>query len=130
MPNCTARSFHVHNMLKDWTLHAWLTRMAACGTVQEDLMPRCDVQNLQWTSPVPHHQDQTSPPPPPPPPPFAPNAAPTVNSLASIITTRTKDRDVSFLPTTIRDWNSLSKDAVEVMTVDTFVSHTSHWPVN
>ena len=28
---------------------------------QEDLMPRGDVQNLQWTSPVPHHQDQTSP---------------------------------------------------------------------
>ena len=37
---------------------------------------RGDVQNLQWTSPVPHHQDQTSPT-------FQPaSAAPTVNSLA------------------------------------------------
>ena len=40
---------------------------------------RGGVQNLQWTSPVLHHQDQTSPPPPLPP----TSAAPTVNSLAS-----------------------------------------------
>ena len=48
----------------------------------------------------------------------------------SLITTRTQYRGGSFLPRTIRDWNSLSIDAVEVTTVDTFVSRASHWPVN
>ena len=53
--------------------------MAVFGTAQEDLTPRGDVQNLQWTSPVPHHQELDPPPPPAPP----TSAAPTVNSLAS-----------------------------------------------
>ena len=44
----------------------------------------------------------------------------------SLITTRTLYRGSSFLPRTIRDWNSLSTDAVEATTVDTFVSHASH----
>ena len=35
----------------------------------------------------------------------------------SLITTRTQYRGGSFLPRTIRDWNSLSKDAVEATTV-------------
>ena len=44
----------------------------------------------------------------------------------SLITTRTQYRGGSFLPRTIRDWNSLSIDAVEATTVDTFVSRASH----
>ena len=44
----------------------------------------------------------------------------------SLITTRTQYRDRSFLPHTIRDWNSLSIDAVEGTTVDTFGSRASH----
>ena len=49
------------------------------------------------------------------------SAVPTVNSLAS-----SPPEMVPFLPLTIRDWNSLSKDAVEAKTVDTFVSRASH----
>ena len=48
----------------------------------------------------------------------------------SLIATRTQYRGDSFLSRTIRDWNSLSKNAVEATTVDTFVSRASHWPVN
>ena len=44
----------------------------------------------------------------------------------SLITTRTQYRSGSFLPRTIRDWNSLPKDAVEATTVDIFVSRASH----
>ena len=44
----------------------------------------------------------------------------------SLITTRTQYQGGSFLPCTIRDWNSLSIDAVEATTVDTFVSRASH----
>ena len=88
--------------------------MAVSGTVQEDLTPRGDVQNLQWTSPVPHHQDQTS---------------PTVNSLASSLPENSIEV-VPFLPRIIRDWNSLSKDAVEATTVDTFEPRAFHRPVN
>ena len=43
----------------------------------------------------------------------------------SLITTRTQYQGGSFLPCTIRDWNSLSIDAVEATTVDTFVSRAS-----
>ena len=44
----------------------------------------------------------------------------------SLITTRTQYGGGSFLPRTIRDWNSLSIDAVEAMSVDNFVSRASH----
>ena len=48
----------------------------------------------------------------------------------SVITTITQYWGGSFLPRTIRDWNSLSIVTVEATTVDTFVSCASHWPVN
>ena len=48
----------------------------------------------------------------------------------SLITTRMQYCGGSFLPCTIRDWNSLSIDAVEAMSVDNFVSRASHWPDN
>ncbi|XP_078597679.1 uncharacterized protein LOC144873858 [Branchiostoma floridae x Branchiostoma japonicum] len=41
------------------------------------------------------------------------------------ITTRTLCRDGSFLPRTIKDWNSLPAVTVEAATVDTFVSRAS-----
>ena len=46
----------------------------------------------------------------------------------SLVTTRMQYRGGSFLPRTIRDWNSLSIDTLEALTVDTFVSHASHFP--
>ena len=58
------------------------------------------------------------------PPPSPARATPTVNSLASSLPERSTET-VPFYPAPIRDWNSLSKDAVEVMTVDTFVSRAS-----
>ena len=36
----------------------------------------------------------------------------------------------SFLPQTIRDWNSLPMEVVEAPTLDTFVSRVSNWTVN
>ena len=97
--------------------------MAVSGTAQEDLTPRGDVKNLQWTSPVPHHQYQFSPPTPPPP---IPRQSRTHCQQFSFITTRTPYRGDFLLPRIIRDWNSLSKDAVEATTVDSFVSRASH----
>ena len=47
----------------------------------------------------------------------------------NLITTTMQYRGSSFLPCTIRDWNSLSTDAVEVTTVDNFVSRASNWLV-
>ena len=93
--------------------------MTISGTAQEDLTP--NVQNLQWTSPVPHHQDQTTT--------VLVLTCPTASHCQqlSLITTRMQYRDGSFLPRTIWDWNSRSKDAVEATTVDTFtVSRASH----
>ena len=63
--------------------------MAVFGTAQEDLTPRGDVYDLQWTSPVPHHhQDETSP----------ACAVPTVNSLAPSPPARSTEA-VPFYPT-------------------------------
>ena len=55
-----------------------------------------------------------------------PTTAVTLSQQLSLITTRTQYPGGSFLPRTIRDWNSLSIDAVEATTVDTFVSLASH----
>ena len=78
--------------------------MAVSGTAQEDLMPRGGVQNIQWTSPVPHHQDQTSP----------------TSTLPALSTAYPHHHQ-----NTAPSGTELSKDAVEAMTVDTFVSCTS-----
>ena len=49
------------------------------------------------------------------------------NVLAACMTSHRAPTDVvAFLPRTIRNWNSISKDTVEATTVDTFVSRASH----
>ncbi|KAL8595170.1 hypothetical protein ACOMHN_013843 [Nucella lapillus] len=43
-----------------------------------------------------------------------------------LITCRTQYRSAAFLPSTVKDWNSLPAAVVEARTVDTFVSRASH----
>ena len=100
-------------------VHIYTQKINRHIKAQEDFTPRGNVQNLQWTSPVPHQHDQTSPTT------ILQDRCSHCQQL-SLITTRTQYRGGSFLPCTIRDWNSLSKDAVEAMTVDTFLSRASY----
>ena len=44
----------------------------------------------------------------------------------TLLTTRTQYRGSSFLPKTIRDWNSLPMEVVEAPTRDAFMSRVSN----
>ena len=50
----------------------------------------------------------------------------THDSQFTLLTTRTQYRGSSFLPKTIRDWNSLPMEVVEAPTLDAFVSRVSN----
>ena len=45
----------------------------------------------------------------------------------TLLTTRTQYRGSSFLPKTIKDWNSLPMKVVEAPTLDAFESRVSNW---
>ena len=45
----------------------------------------------------------------------------------TLLTTRTQYRGSSFLPKTIRDWDSLPMEVVEAPTLNAFVSRVSNW---
>ena len=50
----------------------------------------------------------------------------TPDKQLTLLTTRTQYRGSSFLPKTIRDWNSLPMEMVEAPTLDAFVSRVSN----